>query len=172
MAEETLGRPATIMEVSVTLEDTYGKSLNNIYELAAVLFSMLREDLLYSDLNSYRYTTHKQEGFYNYSEIFRLKFPVGYSCDKNGCVVPTTARRINLQQLRSVLLNKEEASFAENQWIWDGDFRFLDGQSLGNNVVGFTSYPRSGNSFLRRYVEQISGVTTGSTINIHSSTSL
>ena len=78
IAEEVLGRPPTSMEVFVTLSDTYGKTVNNIYEVVAILFSLLREDLIFSDLNSYRYTVNKQEGYYSYSEIFRLKFPIGY----------------------------------------------------------------------------------------------
>lgn len=56
--------------------------------------------------------------------------------------------------------------------MWDGEFRFLDGAPLTNKKIGFTSYPRSGNSFLRRYVEQVTGITTGSSISIHTSTSL
>jgi len=91
------------MEVFVTLNDTYGKTVNNIYEVGAVLFSLLREDLLYADEHSYRYTVNKQEGFYNYSEIFQRKFPTGYACDKVGRVVPTTARRVNLSNLLYVL---------------------------------------------------------------------
>lgn len=95
---------------------------------------------------------NRQEGYYSYSEIFRLKFPVGYECDNVGRVVPTTARRVNLNHLRTVLISQDEASFQENNWIWDGEFRFLDNQPIDRRI-GFTSYPRSGNSFLRRYVE-------------------
>ena len=59
------------------------------------------------------------------------------------------------------------------QWVWDEpDYRFLDGESIGARKVGFTSYPRSGNSFLRRYCEQITSLTTGSSIHTHTSTSL
>ena len=155
----------------VTINDTYGKTVNNIYEAVAILFSLLREDLIYSDLHSYRYTVNKQEGYYSYSEIFRLKFPVGYDCDKVGRVVPTTARRVNMNELRGIMTSQDEGQFQQNNWIWDKEFRFLDGQALESRV-GFTSYPRSGNSFLRRYVEQITGITTGSTISIHTSTSL
>ena len=61
---------------------------------------------------------------------------------------------------------------AANAWIFDGNFRFLDQSPLPKGRVGFTSYPRSGNSFLRRYIEQITGVTTGSTVTIHTSTAL
>jgi len=156
----------------VTLEDNHGKTVNNIYEVAAVLFALLREDILYSDLHSYRYTVTKQEGYYSYSDIFRMRFPIGYGCDSIGRVYPTTARRVNFSHLNNVLTSQDEAVFKENSWIWDGEFRFLDGQSISGNKIGFTSFPRSGNSFLRRYVEQITGITTGSSINIHTSTSL
>ena len=36
----------------------------------------------------------------------------------------------------------------------------------------FTSFPRSGNSFLRRCFEQVSGTPTGSTMPLHTATSL
>lgn len=172
IAEDVLGHPPTLMEIFVTLEATYGKTVNNIYEAVAVLFSLLREDLIYSDLLSFRYTCTKQEGFYTYSEIFRMKFPSGYICDDGGRVVPTTARTVNLQNLRSIMLSTDEALYRDNRWIWDGEFRFLDGESNSNNRIGFTSYPRSGNSFLRRYVEQVTGISTGSSISIHTSSSL
>ena len=127
IAEEILGRPPTMIEVFVTLEQTYGKTVNNIYEVAGVMFALLREDMFYADQYSYRYTLTKQEGFCNYSETFKKKFPVGYACDTMGRVIPTTARRINLNHLKSVLLSRDEAMFNENNWIWDGEFRFLDG---------------------------------------------
>jgi len=74
LAEEILGRPASLQEIWVTMEDNHGKTLNNIYEMGACMFALLREDMIFSDLHSYRYTVNKQEGYYNYSEIFRLKF--------------------------------------------------------------------------------------------------
>lgn len=70
------------------------------------------------------------------------------------------------------MLSTDEQVFNDNQWIWDGDFRFLDRQDISGHRIGFTSYPRSGNSFLRRYCEQVTGLTTGSMISIHTSTSL
>ena len=47
------------MQILIVLEENYGKTLNNIYELVAVLFALLREDLIFSDLHSYKYTTTK-----------------------------------------------------------------------------------------------------------------
>ena len=57
------------------MEATYGRQVNNIYELVAVLHCMLREDIIYTDKDSYRYTVHRQEGYLTYSEIFHKKFP-------------------------------------------------------------------------------------------------
>ena len=133
---------------------------------------MLREEIIYTDVLSYRYTVHRQEGYYSYSELFRMKFSPGYVCDSLGRVEASTARTINLQGLFDILKSKDESVMAKNAWIFDGKFRFLDKQALPKGRVGFTSYPRSGNSFLRRSIEQITGVTTGSTVTIHTSTAL
>ena len=78
--------------------------------------------------------------------------------------------------MTKILKSKDEALFRENKWIWDEEFRFLDkSESLSRdhgNHVCFTSYMRSGNAFLRRYMEQVSGITTGGAIHLHTSTSL
>jgi hypothetical protein len=83
-----------------------------------------------------------------------------------------TAKTINFKQQYDMLRSKDEKLWEDAQWIYDGDFRFLDGQDIGAHHVGFTSFPRSGNSFMRRILEQISGVTTGGTMSLHTSTSL
>ena len=142
-----------------------------MYEVAAILYSLLREDLIFADEHCYQYTCVKKQGFYSYSDLFKMKFPSGYICDKNGRIAPSTARVLNLKELMGIYKSKDPSVFDNNQSIWDGEFRFLDGEKIDRRI-GFTSYPRSGNSFLRRYVEQITGVTTGSTISLHSSTSL
>ena len=172
IAEELLGSPATIVQILVVMSDKYGKTLNNIYELAAVLVSLYREDIIYSDVNFYHFTCTRQEGYYTYSEIFRLKFNSGYACDSIGRVMPTEARRINLEEHRAIMLSTDDQKYQEQKWRWDGEFRFLDGTPLTNKKIAFTCYVRSGSSFLRRYIEQITGITTGSTVSLHSSTAL
>ena len=107
IAEETLGHPPTVFEIFVTLKETQGSTVNNVFEVVAVLFSMLREDLIYCSKNSDRYSVHKQEGYLNYSEIFRKHFPNGYACDPKGRVVPTTARRVNYRQLKGILTSTD-----------------------------------------------------------------
>lgn len=128
-------------------------SASNPYEVAAVLFSMYREDLIYADDVCYQFTTRQHEGFNTFSHNFREKFGPGYAIDKTGAVCPVTAKTINFKKQFDMLRSKDEKLFEDAQWIYDGDFRFLDGQDIGANHVGFTSFPRSGNSFMRRILE-------------------
>lgn len=41
---------------------------------------------------------------------------------------------------------------------------FLDGKSISGDKTCYMTYPRSGNTFLRKYLELITGITTGSEI--------
>ena len=83
-----------------------------------------------------------------------------------------TAKTINYRKVMEMLKSKDVALFEELKWIWDGDFRFMDGGPIDDNRIGFTSFPRSGNSFLRRCLEQISGISTGGSMHLHTATSL
>jgi len=72
----------------------------------------------------------------------------------------------------AVLKSKDESLWEQSKWMFDGEFRFLDGEPLGFNKIAFNTFPRSGNSFLRRLLEQATGITTGATVHITTSTSL
>ena len=95
--EEILGRPPTTIEIFYQVSNTYGRVVNNMYEVGAILYSLLREDLIYADEHCYTYTCVKKEGYYSYSDFFQMKFGSGYICDKRGHVVPSTARVLNLK---------------------------------------------------------------------------
>ena len=99
IAEEVLGMPPNPVQIFATLGAKYGQVVDNVWQVVAILFSMLREDMLFSDKHSYRYIVHRQEGYYSYSELFRMKYPVGYGCDSSGRVVATSARTISLPYL-------------------------------------------------------------------------
>jgi len=45
--------------------------------------------------------------------------------------------------------------------MFKGGFRFLDGSPNKSNKIAFASFPRSGNTFLRKYTEMLTGVQTG-----------
>lgn len=79
----------------------------------------------------------------------------------------TTARTVKYSQLMSILKSKDESLFADNSWIWEGKFKFFDqSEHLGiqgkRNTIQLTSFPRSGNSFLRRTTEKLTGIASGS----------
>lgn len=46
--------------------------------------------------------------------------------------------------------------------MFKNEFKFLDGAPNDWNKVAFISFPRSGNTFLRKVCELLTGVTTGS----------
>jgi len=98
----------------------------NPYQAAAVIFSLLREDLLYTDKKAGRWTVNKQEGFNNYSEIFKKLFP-GCGCRKNGTAYPIEERRVNLPTLFEVLKSKDASLLETYSWMFDGSHKFLDG---------------------------------------------
>jgi len=90
-----------------------------------------------------------------------------YQFDRNMIVQPTEASpRINFDELKDVLLSVASDANLEryNSMVSDKP-KFLDSKvNMSGNRVAFASYPRSGNSFLRKMIEQITGVFTGSDV--------
>ena len=73
---------------------------------------------------------------------------------------------VNFEWLKDLLLSKDLSRNAELNWVNPSDsLRFLDGASMLGNYVAFQSMPRSGNSFLRRIIEIVTGVYSGSDMN-------
>ena len=70
---------------------------------------------------------------------------------------------INFAALKNFLLSKDLSLIGEYEYLISGKSKFLDSKiSMMGNRVAFTSYPRTGNSFLRKILENITGVFTGS----------
>lgn len=107
----------------------------------------------------------------SFSEMFRKRYGNGYMTVRDGTVAPTTARTINFNELWNMLKSKDEAVFNKCAWMYDGDFKFCDGQKLPTKIA-FNTFPRSGNSFLRKYLEQMTGISTGASVMLHTSSSL
>lgn len=61
------------------------------------------------------------------------------------------------------MLSKDFSRQEDYEKLVSGECKFLDKKSeLLGNKVAFASFPRTGNSFLRKILEQITGVFTGS----------
>ncbi len=74
---------------------------------------------------------------------------------------------INLAWLKELLLSKDLSRNSELEWVSNNSLKYLDGADLQGESVAMQSFPRSGNSFLRRVLELITGVYTGSDLNIN-----
>ena len=57
---------------------------------------------------------------------------------------------INLEYLRQLLLSKDISRNAELDWMQGNNFRFLDGADITGWHTTLASWPRSGNTMLRR----------------------
>lgn len=117
------------------------------------------------------FTLTKKEGFLTYSEKFRKLYGTEYAVGSDGSLIALTAKKVNFKTLHETLLSKDESKLEANKWMFDGEFRFCDGEKLPSKI-GFLSFPRSGNSFLRRFLEQMTGIATGASVSLHTSTTL
>ena len=107
-------------------------------------------------------------GFELCSDRLAKDFPQ-YVFDERGRVRPgADFHSVNFDYLKELLLSKRDRKKeARIQWANEDEFRFLDGNTnLWGDMVAFQSFPRSGNTFLRRYLEQITGVVTGADMNV------
>jgi hypothetical protein len=107
--------------------------------------------------------------FERFSEEYR-KFSEIMETDYNGyglgaderTLVAKTARTVNLKELKKVLLSKDMSLYEENKWMFEGGAKFLDGEDINGSKIGMVTYPRTGNTFLRKLLQEITGIATGS----------
>lgn len=134
------------------------------------------EDLLYTNADFFLYTTRGADldGFELFSERFkRMYASKGYVLDADMRIrASSKCRTANLKQLMGMLASKDPKEYEDLKWMFDGHDRFLDGTPKPGNKVAFCSFPRSGNSFLRKYLEKLTGVTTGSDNDIRANVCL
>ena len=106
----------------------------------------------------------EKDEYMTYHQGIEHKFP-GYKLDENHIVVNVSDVTIDLEQHCKLLLSKrlEDIDLYNNKLkgeLFGGQAHFLSGKPL--RAVSYTSYPRSGNTFLRKYLENITSVATGS----------
>ena len=107
-AEKILKRAPTVFEIFVEAKHHNPQlPINSLFESAAVLMSLYREDWLYMNDEGTSWSVNKREGFQTYSERFREKFGTQYGCSKDGSVHATTARTVNFDSLIQVLKSKD-----------------------------------------------------------------
>lgn len=102
-----------------------------------------------------------------YSDMCEYTFP-SYLIDDQCKVRPgPDTPKVNFTWLKKLLLSQDLSRNEELSWISGANsLRFLDGKSIFGQQVSFQSMPRSGNSFLRRILELVTGVYSGSDMSV------
>lgn len=73
---------------------------------------------------------------------------------------------VNFTQLREILLSEDLTRNEELSWT-KGSLRFLDASvEMDGNRICFASFPRTGNSMTRKYIEEVTGIFTGTDMNL------
>lgn len=167
------GKPVFFAEIMVVLNKTYPNiPIKDTNKALAVAMSLIREDWVYVDEMGYYMSITRQEGLNTFTEIFRKHFGEKYAIDRTGALIPNGCVVRDLDEQIAFLKSKDAALWErEHKKIFDGEFRFLNGKPVKSHIA-FLSYPRSGNSMMRRILEQATGLATGSNGTIHSGTTL
>jgi hypothetical protein len=84
---------------------------------------------------------------------------------------PGSKKVIDFGILWDVLRSDDKEMLEQNKWIFEGNCKYLDPLSERNventgNMVAYSTYPRCGNSFLRKYLQMITGVATGADMTL------
>ena len=137
------------------------------------------DKLFFTDDWNYVSTKKFNKDFMTYSERFESAYAAGgYILDefKRVRAGPTT-KTVDFGLLMDILKSKDEKLLEENAWIFDRDANFLDLSSATTvestgNIVTYCSFPRSGNSFLRMYLQKVTGIATGADMTLELGTDL
>ena len=68
---------------------------------------------------------------------------------------------LSQKTLTHLFRSKDVELWEKAQWMFEGEVKFLDGEENRSNKIAFSSFPRSGNTFMRKYCELLTGVQTG-----------
>ena len=178
VAEARHGQPVTYLQIFTVYKqlDHYRVPLLFPAFIPFALFDLYMDDrvladreILYWTLNHERQSTpERPTEFMLYSDRIRTAFP-SYILDATNKVIPgPSTPTLNFDYVKELLLSKDLSRNSELDWIKTERDRFLDGKvDMRAHGVAFCSYPRSGNTMLRVFLESITGITTGSNDVLH-----
>ena len=104
---------------------------------------------------------HRSDQFDLFSDRKATKFADYDLSGSSLKLVPgKNCKLINFHDLKDLLLSKDNARQPELDALLHGSLKFLSSETKPP-LVAFASFPRSGNTFLRKYLENITGIYTG-----------
>ena len=126
-----------------------------------------RSDYLFVEENFYKMSLVKIEGYMIYSDWIAKRYP-GYLLDKTtNQIVPSTDHRVHLDEFFALMRSTDIARYEkEKDKFFGPSGRFTTGNSVEQMSVLYATFPRSGSSMMRKYFENISGIATGSDLNL------
>ena len=103
------------------------------------------------------------EDFKTYREKIETSFS-GYLVNQEMIFeAPKETPKVHYSDYINLLKSKDVSKLQANSWIFEGLSKFLDGHEQVPKLT-YATYPRSGNSFFRKYFETITGLSTGNDI--------
>lgn len=101
-----------------------------------------------------RSSSNPDSEFELFSDRYVRRFSKYTLLDHKFLVANKNTPTINFDHLKNLLLSKDMSRMTEYLTLINGDCKFLDKKNnmIGNRVA-LASFPRTGNSFLRRVVE-------------------
>jgi len=113
--------------------------------------------MIYAAKDCTKFALARSEGseMVSYSENAKARFHGNSTFNKNGTLINTALESVAYADLVEKLMGPVTGEPPAVP-------TFLTKTGNDENKVMYTSYSRSGNTFLRRYLEQITGVNTGS----------
>jgi len=87
---------------------------------------------------------------------------VRFYMEKDDCM--------SFKEFWDLMRSKDFEKYAKfnEKYLESGEKRFLDGESISPQKVALNTYPRSGNTLARKFIENISGIYTGSGMTVPS----
>ena len=147
--------------------------------LFVFLQNLYRKDLFYADKDFMIWSMEGPDGseerktYEKFTPRMQRLYPDCILDHTQHCRARPTAPVLNLKSLMSLLKSKDEVLWENQKWIYEvtGGV-FLDGEPLLGNKIAFASFPRSGNTFLRKCLTLLTGVPTGSDNTLHTDTAM
>ena len=163
LAEKEKGAPINVIDVRECLKRVGMMSEIKNITLFVFLGDLARNDELYFDKDADYYSFQERDCFSLFSDRWAAKFPEYVLDDKLKAIPGPECKTLNFDYLMDLWLSKDMTRLTEMTALGEGTPKFLDGKvSMDGHRVAFPSFPRTGNSFLRKYLQQVTGISTGS----------
>jgi hypothetical protein len=128
-------------------------------------FQLVIENQIYFNSDFSLFSVEPIEGYKRWSDLFETIFK-GYALNDKREIDVVTAPTLNYDHLISMLLGKDTQSdeiAGFEQLVQENGSMYFD-KKCEVPPIAFASLMRSGNTFYRRLIEEISGVATGSNL--------